>query len=69
MKKKIISKALTGFTIENAIEIFISLLLRGGSYLPYPSQLVAMAGSEIFAVLLQYVLRRYVSKIKQILGM
>ncbi len=57
MKRKIISRALTGFpigiAIGNAITIFISLLLRDGNYHPCLPQLVAMTGSEISAVLLQ----------------
>lgn len=60
MKKQVILRAVLGFPlgvfIGYTISVIISLIISGGRYLPAEPTLVASAGSEINAVILQYLL-------------
>lgn len=60
MKKKLISRGLLGFpvgiTIGSAIPIAISLCVGDGNFYPVTPELIAAAGNELNAVILQTVL-------------
>ncbi len=60
MKRKIVLRGLLGFplgvAIGHSITIILSLIFANGYYTPCAPELIAVAGSEIHAVLLQTIL-------------